>query len=134
MQALDVGGSAGRIESFVEQHGELVRHLLLQHGGTRQQLRQPRQLRDAEHFLGGNVGDRDAIDDGEQVVGADTEGDIVLRDHHLLVLGGKALGQKLVDPLLDAVVTADQLRQPAGGAFGGALEVGIGRGVIAEQV
>lgn len=129
VQALDVDRGAVAAEPSVQDLGEVVREIFLQLGTARDHASEPRQLREAEHFVVRDVCDRDAVDHGKQVMRADPETRVVLRDHHLAVLRRKRLREQRVDLGTYLVLVVDELVEAFGRALRRVLEVVVAGGV-----
>ncbi len=134
VKALDVGGGAAALELLVEDAGEVVGEILLEHGAAGEDGAEAGEFADAEDFFAGDVRDADSVDDGEQMVRAEAEGDVLLGDDHLVVARGKCAREHLGDFLVDGLAGAGHFAECAGGAIAGLGEVDVGGGVVAEVV
>jgi hypothetical protein len=132
VQALDVDRGALAVELLVEDVGEVVGQIFLELRGTRDHAGESRQLREPEHLLGRDVRERDPVDHGEQVVRADAEAGVVLRDHHLAVLRGERLREQCIDLGPYLLLIVDELVEAFGRAGRRAFEVVV-FGRVAES-
>ncbi len=129
VQPFDVDPGPVATESGMQDVGEVVREVLLQLRTARDHPREPRELREPEHLVGRDVRERDAVDHRQQVMRADPEARVVLRDHHLAVLRRERLGEQLVDLVTYLMLVVDELVEALRRALGGVLEVLVPGGV-----
>ena len=106
----------GGVGHLLNRFGDLPGEVFLDLQATGEHVDDARDLRQAEHFAGGDVGDVGLADEGQQVVLAQRIQLDVLDDHHLVVVGGE---QRAVDDLVQRLLVAvAEVLHGLGGALG----------------